>query len=135
MLKGGILKILRDDDIEQIHLSALSILWRIGVEVREEQAFQLLKKNGCPTNGSRVRIPAHLVEEAIRLAPSTFTLYGRDPNFKVPVEGRRVFYEPMIGRVNILSGAIHVTAQRCDYASDRRGPRRGVPCAWLLCEP
>jgi trimethylamine--corrinoid protein Co-methyltransferase len=102
MLKGGMIKILSEDDIEQIHLSALSILWRIGIEVWEEQAFQILKKAGCATNGSRVRIPAHLVEEAIRLAPKTFTLYGRDPNFKVPVEGRRVFYEPMIGRLNIL---------------------------------
>lgn len=102
MLKGGMIKILSDEDIEQIHLSALSILWRIGIDVREDQAFQILKKAGCPTNGTRVRIPSHLVEEAIRLAPQTFTLYGRDPGFKIPLEDRRVFYEPMIGRLNIL---------------------------------
>ncbi len=102
MLPGGMIKLLTDDDIEQIHLSALSILWRIGVEVREAQAFRILQKAGCPTNGMRVRIPAHLVEDAIRLAPKTFTLYGRDREFKVPVEGRRVFYEPMIGRLNTL---------------------------------
>jgi trimethylamine---corrinoid protein Co-methyltransferase len=102
MLKGGMIKILSDEDIEQIHLSALSILWRIGIDVREDQAFQILKKAGCPTNGTRVRIPAHLVEEAVRLAPETFTLYGRDPEFKIPLEDRRVFYEPMIGRLNIL---------------------------------
>ena len=72
------------------------------MEVREDQAFEILKKAGCPTNGKTVRIPSHLVEEAIRLAPKTFTLYGRDPNFKVTVEGRRVNYEPMIGRLNIL---------------------------------
>ncbi len=102
MLPGGMIKILTDDDIDQIHLSALSILWRIGIEVREDQAFRMLQKAGCPTNGMRVRIPTHLVENAIRLAPKTFTLYGRDPNFKVPVEGRRVFYEPMIGRLNTL---------------------------------
>jgi trimethylamine--corrinoid protein Co-methyltransferase len=102
MLKGGIIKFLSDEDIEQIHLSSLSILWRIGVEVREEQAFKLLQKAGCSTNGLRVRIPAHLVEESARLAPKTFTLYGRDPEFKIVQEGRRVFYEPMIGRLNFL---------------------------------
>jgi trimethylamine--corrinoid protein Co-methyltransferase len=102
MLKGGMIKVLAENDIEQIHQSSLSILWRIGIEVREEQAFHILQKAGCPTNGLRVRIPAHLVEEAIRLTPKTFTLYGRDPEFKVPLEGRRVFYEPMIGRLNIL---------------------------------
>jgi len=102
MLEGGIIKVLSDEDIERIHLGALSILWRVGIEVREEQAFQLLQKAGCPTSGLRVRIPAHLVEESIRLAPKTFTLYGRDPEFKVVQEGRRVSYEPMIGRLNIL---------------------------------
>lgn len=102
MLKGGMIKVLSEDDIGQIHLSALSILWRIGIDVREDQAFGILRKAGCPTNGRRVRIPAHLVEEAIRNAPGTFTLYGRDPEFKIPLEDRRVFYEPMIGRLNIL---------------------------------
>lgn len=102
MLKGGMIKVLSQEDMEKIHLDALSILWRIGIEVREEQAFALLQKAGCPTNGMRVRFPSHLVEEAIRLAPPTFTLYGRDPGLKFPLEDRRVFYEPMIGRLNIL---------------------------------
>ncbi len=81
MPQGGQIKILSDDQIEQIHLSALSILWRTGVEVREEQAFEILKKAGCPTNGKTIRIPSHLVEEAIRLAPKTFMLYGRRSEF------------------------------------------------------
>ncbi len=102
MLQGGILRILSDVDIERIHASALSVLWRVGVEVREDQAFRMLQKAGCPTNGLRVKIPSHLVEEAIQLAPESFTLYGRDPEFKVKLEERRVFYEPMIGRLNIL---------------------------------
>jgi trimethylamine--corrinoid protein Co-methyltransferase len=80
----------------------LSILWKTGVEVRENQAFDILKKAGCPSDGKRIRIPASLVEEAIRLAPKAFTLYGRDPNFKVTLEGRKIYYEPMIGRLNII---------------------------------
>jgi trimethylamine--corrinoid protein Co-methyltransferase len=102
MAQGGQLKILSDRDIEKIHNGALNILWRTGVEVREEQAFEILRKAGCPTNGKTIRIPDHLVREAIRTAPKTFTLYGRDPNFKVTLEDRMVYYEPMIGRLNIL---------------------------------
>lgn len=102
MPEGGQIKILSDDDIERIHLGILSILWRTGIEVREGQAFDILKKAGCPTNGKRIRIPCHLVEEAIRLAPKTLTLYGRDPSFEVTLESRRVYYEPMIGRLNIM---------------------------------
>jgi len=102
MPHGCQLEVLSADDVEQIHLAALSILWRIGVEVREEQAFDILKKAGCPTNGKRIRIPSSLVEEAVRLAPKAFTLYGRDPHFQVRLEGRKVCYEPMIGRLNIM---------------------------------
>jgi trimethylamine--corrinoid protein Co-methyltransferase len=102
MVQGGQLKILSDMDIEKIHHSALNILWETGVEVREDQAFEILKKAGCPTNGKTVRIPGHLVKEAIQSAPKTFTLYGRDPKFEVKLEDRLVYYEPMIGRLNIL---------------------------------
>jgi len=102
MHQGCQIEILSGDEIEQIHLGALSILWRTGIEVREDQAFDILKKAGCPTNGKRIRIPSNLVEEAIHLAPKAFTLYGRDSNFKVRLEGRKVCYEPMIGRLNIL---------------------------------
>jgi trimethylamine--corrinoid protein Co-methyltransferase len=102
MHTGSQIKVLSDDQIEQIHQSALSILRTTGVEVREEQAFNVLKGAGCPTNGKRIRIPSHLVEEAIRLAPKSITLHGRDPDFKVTLEGRSVHYEPMIGRLNIM---------------------------------
>jgi len=102
MAQGGQLKILSDKDIEKIHHSALNILWGTGVEVREDQAFEILKKAGCPTNGKTVRIPDHLIKEAIQSAPKTFTLYGRDPSFEVRLEDRLVYYEPMIGRLNIL---------------------------------
>jgi len=102
MAQGGQLKILSDKDIEKIHHSALNILWGTGVEVREDQAFEILKKAGCPTNGKTVRIPNRLIKEAIQSAPKTFTLYGRDPNFEVRLEDRLVYYEPMIGRLNIL---------------------------------
>ncbi len=96
------IEILSDDEIEQIHVGALSILERTGVEVREDQAFDILKKAGCPSDGRRIRIPSAVTEEAIRLAPKAFTLYGRDPNFMVTLEGRKVYYEPMIGRLNIM---------------------------------
>ena len=82
MAQGGRIRILSDDEIEQIHLSALSILGRTGVEIREEQAFEVLKKAGCPAHGKTIRIPPPLVEEAIRIAPKAFILYGRDPASK-----------------------------------------------------
>ncbi len=102
MPQGGQMRVLSDNDIEQVHRAALSILWKTGIEVPEEQAFGILKNAGCAVSGGRVRFPTHLVEEAIRLAPQTFALYGRDPAISVRIEGERVYYEPMIGRLNII---------------------------------
>ncbi len=99
---GPGLKVLSDTEIAKIHRGALSILERIGIEVREEQAFKLLKDTGCPSRGTIVRFPSDIVEKAIELAPATFTLYGRDPSYVVPIGKQRVCYEPMIGRLNII---------------------------------
>lgn len=74
MQQGCRIKVLSEDEIEQIHQSALSILWRTGVEVREAQAFDVLKRAGCPTNGKRIRIPSSLIEELLRQVPKEFTL-------------------------------------------------------------
>ncbi|MEL7566037.1 MAG: trimethylamine methyltransferase family protein [Dehalobacterium sp.] len=98
----GYIKVLSDDEIYQIHLAALRILREIGLKIKEPQAVSLLKRNGCIIEGDRVRIPTHLVEEAVAQAPSTFTIYGRNPEYKAVMENIRVYIEPMIGRLNIL---------------------------------
>jgi trimethylamine--corrinoid protein Co-methyltransferase len=101
MMKGSI-KVLSDNEIYQIHLASLRILCEVGLRIREPQAVSLLKKAGCLMDGDRVRIPSRLVEESVAQAPSTFTIYGRNPEFKAVMEGTRVYIEPMIGRLNIL---------------------------------
>ena len=55
MAQAGLFKILSDDQIEQIHRSALSILSNTGAEVREDQAFEILRKGrrGCQTKNGR----------------------------------------------------------------------------------
>ncbi len=77
-MQKGMLQILSDDEIYQIHLAALRILREIGMKIVEPQAVSLLKEAGCLLDGDRVRFPSHLVEEAVAQSPSTFTIYGRE---------------------------------------------------------
>jgi len=102
MIKGGQLKFLSKDQIYEIYLGALDILQDTGVRVRETSVSKTLKAAGCLIDGEIVKMPTYLVEETIRKAPSRFTLYGRGPNTKVRMEDRRVHFQPMIGRLNIL---------------------------------
>lgn len=70
---------------EQIHLTALDILKYIGVLVESDEAVELFTKTGAqagPPNsrGLRlVKIPQHLVAEALANVPKTITFHGWRP--------------------------------------------------------
>ncbi len=58
------------------------------------------------------RIPGYIVEEALNRAPSSFTVYARNPEKNVLVSTGSLHYEPMIGRLNCYdyeSGKTHLT--------------------------
>ena len=64
-------------ECEKIHLASLEILERIGVDVHDEKAREILVNGGAKTDGLRVRLPAYMVARALSTAPSTITLYNR----------------------------------------------------------
>lgn len=108
------LKVLSDEQIYSIHQAALEILWNTGVLVKAPQARQLLHQAGAVVNDEtmRCRIPGFVVEEALKRAPSSFTVYARNPANHVHVSTETLHYEPMIGRLNcydFMSGTTHRT--------------------------
>jgi trimethylamine--corrinoid protein Co-methyltransferase len=108
------LKVLNDEQVYQIHEAALQILWQTGVLVKSEDARQLLAKAGARVNNQSMicHIPAYIVEEALKRAPSSFTLFARNPKNNVHVSTRATHIEPMIGRINCYdykSGTTHPT--------------------------
>jgi len=92
MQRGPQLRALSEDQIEELHLATLEILRRTGVNVLEEEAQELLKKAGAEVDGERVRIPAHLVEWAIQVAPPRVVLCDRDGNPAMFLEDSRCYY-------------------------------------------
>jgi len=66
-----------DDQCRQIHCASLEILERTGVQLYFQPTLDLLKKAGCHVDGNRVRVPANLVEWALRTAPSRIMIYNR----------------------------------------------------------
>jgi trimethylamine--corrinoid protein Co-methyltransferase len=85
-------RILSQDQIHEIHLAALKVLSRIGVEIPNADALSLLKGAGADVSGSRARIPPHLVQAALESAPSTVTLYTRDGQPALYLEHRNVYF-------------------------------------------
>ena len=74
---GGLsLSVFTDDELQDIHLATLEVFEGAGSVVDRERRV--------------VRIPPHVVEDAIRSAPSSITLAGRVPERDYVVESNRV---------------------------------------------
>jgi trimethylamine--corrinoid protein Co-methyltransferase len=83
---------LNQDQVREIHSKSIRILEELGMVVHHEEARRLLKEAGAFVEGDKVFVPAFLVENAIRTAPSTFTLYDRCGDAAMHVEHRNIYY-------------------------------------------
>jgi len=92
------------DDLDMIHSQSIEILERIGVAVKSEKASKLLVDSGAEIDQSRgtVKIPATLVEEAIKNAPKEITLYGRNPRYDIRLESGLVHFGPGLNSQQVL---------------------------------
>lgn len=104
-------RVLSDDQIEMIYWGALEVLERTGSRVFHDEALDLLKESDAVvTDGNLVRIPASMVERALKEAPHKITLAGRD--------GRRTLHLEK-DEVNFGTGS------DCPFIYDRKtGERR-----------
>ena len=68
------------DDLHDIHLATLDVLWNIGCKVESEEAIEIFYGAGCTIDKEThiVKIPAYLVEDALRSIPKTFRACGRN---------------------------------------------------------
>jgi trimethylamine:corrinoid methyltransferase-like protein len=81
------LRVLSDNEVEQVHERTLSLLATTGVRVDTERGRKILREAGADVdNGTNiVRFSRSLVEECLRLAPRDFILGGRRPNWTFTV--------------------------------------------------
>ncbi len=101
------LTVLSDEQVHLIHRAALDILWKTGVLVKAPAARALLRQAGAVVEEASMicRLPADLVEGALKKAPAEFTVYARNPKHDVRVSTKALHYEPMIGRLNCFDYA------------------------------
>ncbi len=88
------LKVLSDEQIEEIHRATLGVLERTGLRFESERALKLFEKHGCVVDRDtmRVRFPPHIVEECLRITPSCFYWKARDSKSDLIVGGNTVYF-------------------------------------------
>ena len=104
-LKGGLLRIISQNEIEKIHQRALDVLQQVGCFFDHEEALSVFAKHGAMVDkSSRIaKLPRNMVEEAIRICPSSMLLAARDPKRDIHAEGDRVYFDgPETWPVNVI---------------------------------
>ena len=81
------------DTCEQIHMASMEILERVGVEVHDDQAREILGDHGAHIKGRRVKLPSVMVDEALRVTPPRLTLCDRHGDVAIRAWG----YETAFG--------------------------------------
>ncbi len=120
-------RVLSDAQMEEIHLATLEILERVGVSVPNAEALELLAGAGAEVvGGDRVRIPAFLVEKAVRSAPKRVVLCNRSGERVMFLEDNRAYFGPNADcpdyldpftreRRPYVSEDVKAMARVCDY--------------------
>jgi len=86
-------RLLTEAQIKEIHRASLEILETIGVQVSHEEGVQLLRDAGCRIRENNVvQFPNWLVEECIHSAPSRITMYNRNGEEAMRLEGRNIYF-------------------------------------------
>lgn len=86
------LRVLERDQIEDIHQATLEVLDRTGVEVYNDHALDVLRRNGARVQGRRVRLPAWMVEEALRSRPQRVPIGDRAEGRAMLLEADRFYF-------------------------------------------
>lgn len=87
------LSVLHREQTLAIHTAALEILEKIGVKMEHQGALQMLAAAGCRVyDGDWVRIPGHLVEDALASAPRQVMLYDQKGAEAMPLVDGNPFF-------------------------------------------
>lgn len=110
----------------RVHAATLELLADLGVDVRYEPALAMYQAAGASVDGRRVRIPARLVEEALKSAPREWLVKPRGGDT-----------EPLVlrdGEVHYGTGSDVLYVRDPDTGERRRALRADVEGMAALCE-
>ena len=87
------LGVLNEEEVRRIHQATLDVIASTGVRFPLPKALDIWEAHGAAVDRETmvVKAPGHLIEEAIELAPPTYTLAARDQAQDLPLDGNHVY--------------------------------------------
>ncbi len=98
------ISIISDQLVTRVIDEAVEVLEHVGVMVEHEEARRMLLEAGARSQGDslQVRIPRNLVEASLKTAPKGITIFDRDGEPAMQLEGERVHFDPGSAALTIL---------------------------------
>jgi trimethylamine--corrinoid protein Co-methyltransferase len=87
------LDVLSQEDVQKIHTATLDIIENVGVRFPSEKVLDIWEAHGATVDRetSIVKVPARVIEDALKEAPASYDLAARDPAQDLPLDGNHVF--------------------------------------------
>lgn len=70
------LKMLTETQLGDFHDASMTLLSETGIRFFKPEAVEILESHGASAEGNRVRIPASMVEAALKTCPREFVWQG-----------------------------------------------------------
>lgn len=106
------MRILDEDQIWEIKRAALDVMFTVGFKVLHAGARKMLKQAGAVVKDEMVRVPEFIVEQCLLTAPKGFTVFDRNGQRALEVEGRKSYFGTSTASPNTkdaVTGEIHPT--------------------------
>ncbi|HEY4691458.1 MAG TPA: trimethylamine methyltransferase family protein [Anaerolineae bacterium] len=87
------LNILSTEDVRRIHTATLDVIESVGVRFPSHKALDIWEAHGATVDRQTmiVKVPGHVVEDALKKAPPIYTLAACDPSQDLPMDGHHVY--------------------------------------------
>jgi trimethylamine--corrinoid protein Co-methyltransferase len=87
------MNVLTPDQCQELVLAAEEAMWRTGTNFHDEESLEIMKKAGCWVEGTRVRVPAHIFEQALKTCQKHIVLCNsRTGARELFVEGHNSYF-------------------------------------------
>ncbi len=102
--------------VQKIHEASMRIMSRTGVKFHHPDAVAILKENGIRMEGNIAFFTEEQVMHWVNQAPSSFTLYAKNPKHNIEIGGDNVHAAPCYGCPLIVKeDGEKYTAEMVDY--------------------
>lgn len=103
-LAGGAYRPLTEDGIKRIHGASMRVFEQTGMKVMSQRALEAFHRAGADVDwqGKRVRASEGWIMDKLKTAPSSVTLYGREPRHDMVLDGFNVYIGTGGTALNVL---------------------------------